>query len=169
MLLPEPTNRTMKRLLPLWLAGILIVSGGCDSTTSSDHEGTLVGRLDGETWRGSAELDLVGDTMTLWSIRGSGGGQEGLVLRIVETGPGAFTLVTPDMSGYPSRYEVTVGGDVLSYTAPVTAGTIQVDEFDRGSGRMLGTLELTITGTRGTWRFEDGEFETRNIRDPYER
>ncbi|HEU0300716.1 MAG TPA: hypothetical protein VFR37_14700, partial [Longimicrobium sp.] len=67
------------------------------------------------------------------------------------------------------RYDETLGGDVSTYSAAVTAGTIQVRELDAVEGRMSGTLELTITGTRGTWRFEDGEFEARSWRAPYER
>lgn len=80
------------------------------------------------------------------------------MVRIRETAPGAFMVVTPTLSGNPGRYEETLG-DVGTYAAPITAGTVQVHELDRGRGRVSGTLGLTITGTRGTWRFEDGEFE----------
>lgn len=161
----------MKTLRLLWLAGILILSGGCDAGTSADREGTLVGRLEGEIWRGTALTDVaVSDTMPISSLRrGAAGAQQHLLLRIVETSPGTFAVVTSAMSGSPSQYLETLGGDVATYSAAVTAGTIQIHELDRAAGRVSGTLSLTITGTRGTWRFEEGEFEARDWRDPYER
>jgi hypothetical protein len=160
----------MQRLRLLALAGILILSGGCDSSTSADREGTLVGRLEGAIWRGTAQAEFVPDTFLIWSSRrGDAGVEQRLELRVAETAPGAFTLVTPAMSTDASGYWELVGGDVVTYHADVTAGTIQFHEIDRRTGRASGTLSLTITGPRGTWRFEDGEFEARDWRDPHER
>ena len=160
----------MKRALLSLLAGILITSGGCESTTSPDRDGTLVGTLAGEAWRGNARVDFVPDTFVIWSTRPVDAGLEHhLFLRVTETAPGAYAVVTRAMSGDPSGYREILGGDGIVYSANVTAGTIHFTHLDRRTGRASGTVSLTLTGTRGTWRFEDGEFEAYNIRDPYER
>ncbi|HEX2078977.1 MAG TPA: hypothetical protein VHG08_14740 [Longimicrobium sp.] len=160
----------MKRIRLLWLAGILITSGGCDSTTAPDGEGRLLGRLEGEIWRGSALMDFSDDTLTIHSARSADQGLEHVLhLRVVETAPGAFAVVTQAPPGRRSEYQEILGGDGIVYSAVVTAGTIRFTELDRRRGRASGTLSLTLTGTRGTWRFADGHFEARSWRDPYER
>jgi hypothetical protein len=161
----------MKRsVLSALLAGILIVSGGCDNEpTTPTREGTLLGTLDGAAWVGTAQSDVLSDTIEIYSQRRNVAAEHWLTVRAVETSPGVFAVVTAAMSANPSRYAETVGGDVLVYRAEVTAGTISFQQLDLTRGVMRGTLSLTIQGARGTSRLEEGTFEAHSWRGPNER
>lgn len=161
----------MKRsLLPALLAGILVVSGGCgNEPTAPAREGTLVATLDGAAWVGDARSDVLSDTFEIYSRRQNVAAEHWLAVRVVETSPGVFAVVTSAMSANPSHYAETVGGDVLAYRAEVTAGTIAFQEFAPLRGVMRGTLSLTLQGARGTSRLEGGTFEAHLWRGPNER
>lgn len=151
----------MKRLRLAGLLGILIVSGGCDrDTTGSDNAGTMWGLMDGRIWAGNALSDLSGDTLTIWSARQNTDAEHSLVIKAVESAPGVYTLVTGSMSGNPTTYWETLGGDVATYRAAAESGSIRFTEMDRASGHAKGTVEVTLEGERGTSRFVRGEFET---------
>lgn len=158
----------MKRsLLPALLA-LLAFSGGCDKEpTAPAREGTLVATLDGAAWVGDARSDVLSDTFEIYSRRQNVTTEQWLTIRAVETSPGVFAVVTPAMSANPSRYVETVGGDVLVYSAEVTAGTIVFQEL--GDRVLRGTLSLTIQGARGTSRLEEGTFEAHMWRGPNDR
>lgn len=161
----------MKRsILSALLAGILVVSGGCEEgPTTPTREGTLLGSLDGAAWVGTAHTDVLSDTIEIYSQRQNVAAEHWLMVRAVETSPGVFAVVTAAMSANPSRYAETLGGDVLVYRAEVTAGTISFQELDLTHGVVRGTLSLTIQGTRGTSRLEAGTFEAHMWRRPNQR
>lgn len=145
--------------LLLVLLGILITSGGCDRTpTGTDADGTLRATLDGEPWVGNAVVHFRGDTLLIWSTRRNVRGREQhLGLQAVEFA-GSYTLIT---TSWTSGYSETLGGDVLTYRADATGGSISLDRVDPEEGRAVGTFRLTVAGGRGTSRFENGEFEAR--------
>jgi hypothetical protein len=158
----------MKRsLLPALLA-LLAFSGGCDEEpTAPAGEGTLVATLDGAGWVGNARSDVLNDTFEIYSRRQNVAAEHWLRVRAVETSPGVFAVVTTAMSDNPSWYSETVGGDVLSYRAEVTAGTIVI--VDPGDRVLRGSLSLTIEGARGTSRLEQGTFVAPLWRGPNDR
>lgn len=152
----------MKRFrLPAGLLGLLLVAGGCEgSATAPQARGEMWGMLDGDIWRGTAETDLQRDTMVIWSQRTNVRAEHSLVITFVQTAPGTYSIVTERISrSAASSYWETVGGDVATYHATATSGTIQFSEFDRATGRAVGTVELTLQGPRGTSRFVRGEFD----------
>jgi hypothetical protein len=152
------------------LLGLILVSGGCgNEPTAPAREGTLLGTLDGAAWVGTAQSDVLSDTIEIYSRRQNVAAEHWLTVRVVETSPGVFAVVTRAMSANPGRYAETVGGDVLVYSAEVTAGTIAFQELDLVRGVMRGTLSLTITGARGTSRLEEGTFEAHVWRGPNQR
>jgi hypothetical protein len=148
----------MKRFRLAGLLGILILSGGCESTTAADPRGTLWGLMEGQIWVGDAVTDFSRDTLVIWSARRNVRAEQSLVIRAVETSPGVYALVTDDMSDDPTAYWETLGGDVATYRAAAESGTIRFSEVDRATGRAAGTLELTFRGERGASRFVRGEF-----------
>lgn len=158
------------RLLFL-LAGILVVSGGCsDSPTTARPTGSLTAVLDGQPWTGTAVSDVIGETIYVSARRTDASPAQWFNLRVVQSAPGVFTVVTPAQSEMDySRYVEVVGGDVIVYDAAVTAGTLDVEQFDRASGTLRGTLSLTIQGTRGTSRLEQGQLMAVGWRLPNER
>jgi hypothetical protein len=150
----------MKYIRLAGLLGLLIVSGGCENTIASDGQGTMWGMLDGKIWLGDAvAADFSRDTLTLWSRRRNGGGGQSLVIRAVQTSPGAYTLVTESMSADPSSYWEMVGDDGISYRATAQSGTIHFSRLDRAAHRAVGTVEVTVRGERGTSRFVRGSFD----------
>ncbi|WP_420129338.1 hypothetical protein [Longimicrobium sp.] len=151
----------MKRALLPALLALLAFSAGCDKEpTAPVDQGTFAATLDGAAWVGDAESDVARDTFAIYSRRRTAGADEQwLTIRAVETSPGVFTVVTTATSGDPSHYSETVGGDVLTYRAVATAGTITFQELDRVRGVMRGTVSLTLQGPRGTSRLEEGTFE----------
>lgn len=162
----------MKRIRTLLvLAGLLVTSGGCDQPLATPlRQGSLTGVLDGQPWESNALTDVFGDTIHIGAQRTNGSSGHWFQLRVVESAPGVYTIVTPAQSPFNhSRYVEIVGGDVVSYDAPVTAGTLDVQEFDRATGALRGTLSLTIQGTRGTSRLEQGQLTAVSWRQPGQR
>lgn len=150
----------MKRTGLAGLLGLLMLCEGCDGgPLASDGRGTLWGLLDGEIWVGNAVTDFSRDTLTMWSSRRNGGAEQSLVIRAVQTAPGAYTLVTESMSADPTSYWETLGGDGITYRARAESGTIRFDQVDRATGRAVGTVEVTLSGERGTTRLVRGEFD----------
>ena len=155
------------RILSL-LAGLMILSGGCDeSPTTAEREGRLNALLDGQAWVGTASSDILGDAIHISSRRKNVQREQTISVRVEETAPGVYAVV-PGAAGGSSYFE-TVGGDVVEYHADVTAGTIDIDHIDRTTGEIRGTLSLTIQGTRGTSRLEQGQFTAVSWRRPNER
>ena len=149
----------MKRIRLAGLLGLLILSGGCENTLASDGRGTMWGLLDGQIWVGNAVTDFSRDTLTMWSTRRNGSAEQSLVIKAVQTSPGAYTLVTESMSADPTSYWEMLGGDGISYRATAESGTIRFDQVDRATGRAVGTVEVTLSGERGTTRFVRGDFD----------
>lgn len=152
--------------IPGLLAALLILFGGCDNgPTVAEREGRLAGLLDGEPWVGTALTDIRRDTIFVGSSRRKAGAEQRINLAMVESSPGAFTLV-PGGAGHPSDYRELVGGDLILYHADITGGTVAVEHFDRATGELRGTLSFTIQGTRGTARFEQGELRAVRWHEP---
>lgn len=155
----------MKRLpLLTLLAGIILTSGGCDlGTVDPDREGTLVATLDGEAWQGTAQTWEEADTFVIRSFRRNVANTHWLTIRVVETSPGVYAVVTAAMSARPTRYEENGG----TYAEGATAGTISFTELNRSTGRAVGTVRLTLQGGRGITQLEDGEFDAWLYNDAY--
>jgi hypothetical protein len=143
------------------LLGLLLLSGGCErSSTAPDGAGEMRGVLDGNVWLGTAETDFTRDTMVIWSARRNVRAEHSLVLSFVQTAPGVYAVVTESMSrSAATTYWETVGGDVAVYHATAASGTVAFSEFNRETGRAVGTVELTLQGPRGTSRFVRGQFD----------
>lgn len=155
----------MKRFTLLALLGIILTSGGCESSTNARRDGLLFGRIDDDVWRGTAEAYMDRDTLYITSRRKNVQATDHwLIIKATPTAAMTYTVVTAGMSGSPSRYEEIIGGDVLGYTAVATSGTIALRESDIDPDLLSGTFELTLQGSRGTWHFTQGEFEA-EVRD----
>jgi hypothetical protein len=149
----------MKRFALLALLGIILTSGGCEGSTDTRRDGLLFGMIDGQVWRGTAEAHVHRDTLYIISSRQNVRAEHTLIIKAVPTVIETYAVVTTDVSGLPSRYEETVGRDVIVYTAGATAGTIQLRKSTLDPDNLSGTFELTLQGPRGTIRFTQGEFE----------
>lgn len=153
----------MKRTAILALAGLLLLTGGCLGSVDPDLEGSFTAQMGGEEWRGTAQTYEEGDTLVIRSHRRQTASAHRLILRVVESAPGAYAVVTTAMSGNATRYEEEGGA---KYTARASAGTISFREINRGTGRAVGTVQLTLQGERGTVPFQ-GEFDAYFYRDAY--
>jgi hypothetical protein len=155
----------MKRFTLLALLGIILTSGGCESSTDGRRDGLLFGWIDDDVWRGTAEAYMERDTLYITSRRQNVQGTDHwLIIKAAPNTTMTYTVVTAGMSGSPSRYEEIVGGDVLGYMAVATSGTIALRESDIDPDLLSGTFELTLQGSRGTSHFTRGEFEA-EVRD----
>lgn len=135
------------------LASLLALSA-CDTTTSTPGpEVQFTGMLNGVPWQGTASAVIVRDTLYVSSERLNAAGGGHLHLAVAATGPGEFPLVAP------SAYKELIGGDVLSYSAPATEGTVTLQQFSPAGGSVRGSVSLTVKGSRGTWAFTSGQFE----------
>ena len=160
----------MKRSPLLAVLGTLFVlSGGCDrGPTDATLEGTLTGMMDALEWRGSAQTHFDGDTLFLHSQRRNVAAQHRLTIKAVPNVGGGYSVVTAAMGGDPSRYYELIGGDAVSYSAPVVSGTISFTELNVNTGRAVGTMELTFHGARGASRLQSGRFDAYLWRDAYQ-
>jgi hypothetical protein len=149
----------MKRSALLALVGILVTSGGCESSTETRREGLLFGWIGDDVWRGTAEAHIHRDTLFIISNRLNVRAEHTLIIKAVPTVLETYAVVTADVSGLPSRYEETVGRDVIVYTAVATSGTLQLRPSTLDPDNLSGTVELTLQGPRGTSHFTRGEFE----------
>jgi hypothetical protein len=149
----------MKCFTLLALLGIILTSGGCEGSTDARRDGLLFGMIDGEVWRGTAEAHIHRDTLFIISNRLNVRAEHTLIIRAAPTVIETYAVVTTGVSGLPSRYEETLGRDVVVYTAGATEGTIQLRESTLDRDNLSGTVELTLQGPRGTSRFTQGEFE----------
>lgn len=153
----------MKHARLIALAGILMLSA-CDlGTVDPNREGMLVARIDGVAWQGTAQTFEEGDTLVIQSFRRNTQRNDEMTIRVVETSPGVYAVVTSAMSGKPTRYEENGG----LYVASASAGTIAFTELNRRTGRAAGTVQLTLQGGRGTTRVENGEFDAYYWKDAY--
>jgi hypothetical protein len=75
---------------------------------------------------------------------------------VVPNGQGGYSVVPTSERPWGSHYAELLGGDVITYSAQVTQATISFTEY--GATRTRGSLQLTLSGTRGTWQFS-GQFD----------
>jgi hypothetical protein len=153
----------MKRFTILALLGILITTGGCESSTEESREGLLFGWIEGDVWRGTAQAHVYRDTLYIMSQRRNVRSEQWLTIVAAPTPIETYAVVTAGVSTSPSRYEELVGGDVVVYTAAATSGTLTVRESTLDPDNLAGTVELTLQGPRGTWHFTQGEFEAETL------
>jgi hypothetical protein len=154
----------MKRFRLAALLGLLVVSGGCESTLDPAHGGIMRGMLGPHPWAGTAHVAVSGDTVFLYSQRQNTSEEQSLVIVAVRTSPDAYAVITESMSPrYASSYWETVGGDVAHYHALAQSGTIRFSRLDRQKWHAAGTVEITLEGERGTLRFIRGEFDARSV------
>ena len=140
-------------LLRSLCAALLVVLASCDdSPTAPTVRGNMTAVLDATPWRGSATVALRGDTIHLWSTR-TGPTEQHIRATVAFTGPGSYTL-----EGKATEYQETLGGDVLTYRALGTGGTLVVTSYNVVKGEMTGTLTFSASGSRGTTNFVGGEF-----------
>ena len=140
-------------LLRSLCAALLVVLASCaDSPTAAPVRGSMTAALDATPWRGSATVAIYRDTMHLWSTR-TGPKEQHVRASVAFTGPGRYTL-----EGKATEYQETLGGDILSYRALGTGGTLVVTSYDAARGEMTGTLTFSASGSRGTVNFVGGEF-----------
>jgi hypothetical protein len=143
------------RRISLFTLPILLLSAACDAPTATGDSGVMTGQLDGAAWEGDALVVLTGDTVRVFSSTPAADGiSRNLAFVAVADQPGEYALLTAE-----SRYDELLGGDVISYSAAVTGGTITFSSLGRGSLLASGTLNgVTIQGSRGTWTFTGGQF-----------
>lgn len=143
------------RRISIFILPLLLAATACDEPTASNDPGVLTGQLNGAEWDGDAVVVIMNDTVGIFSFsRGADGTERHLALFAVAEGPGEYSLLT-DLS----RYDETVGGDIISYSAAVTGGTVTFSSLGRGNLLASGTTSnVTIQGTRGIWAFNGGEF-----------
>jgi hypothetical protein len=151
------STTAMRRLTAALL--LLIPLAACDTPTtiSPDGEGTLTGTLNGEPWAGTAHSGVYRDTMYISSgDPGDGSTTRRITIAVVPNGQGGYSVVPAAARPSGSHYREVVGGDVLTYSAPVTQGTITFTEY--GATRTRGSLQFTFSGSRGVWQFS-GQFD----------
>lgn len=154
----------MKRIKLAAMLGLLMLSGGCETTLEPDHNGVMRGVLGPHLWAGSAQIAVSGDTVFLYSQRQNTREEQRLVIFAVQTAPDAYAVITESMSpSYASTYWETMGGDVALYRAVAQSGTIRFTRLDRQNRHATGTVELTLEGERGTLHFIRGEFDARSV------
>jgi hypothetical protein len=146
----------MRRLIAALL--LLVPLAACDlPTTSKPPAGKLTGTLNGQPWEGTANSRVYRDTMYIHSAQpaGKSAGRH-IVVAVVPNGQGGYSVVPSSERPWGSHYVEVAGGDMIMYSAEVTQATISFSEY--GATRTRGSLQLTISGTRGTWQFS-GQFD----------
>ncbi|HEX8318346.1 hypothetical protein [Longimicrobium sp.] len=146
----------MRRLITALL--LLIPFAACDlPTTSQQRTGKLTGTLNGQPWAGTANAAVYRDTLYINSGQHVTGSAEQLIgIAVVPNGQGGYSVVPTSERPGSSHYWELVGGDVITYSAQVTQGTITFTEY--GATRTRGSLQLTFSGPRGVWQFS-GQFD----------
>jgi hypothetical protein len=154
-----PANDAMRRLT---LAALLLLplAAACErnSTLADDRNGRLTGTLNGAPWNGDARSGTYRDTLYISSGQQASGSstERRIVVAVVPNGQGGYSVVPAANPYSGSGYQEIVGGDVVSYSAPVTAGTVAFTEYT--ATRTRGSLQLTFSGSRGVWQFS-GQFD----------
>lgn len=146
----------MRRLIAALL--LLVPLAACDSpTTSQQRTGKLTGTLNGQPWAGTASSGVYRDTLYIHSGQHvSGSAEQRITVSVVPNGQGGYSVFPGGGRPRGSHYGEVVGGDVLTYSAPITQGTISFTEY--GATRVRGSLQLTFSGSRGVWQFS-GQFD----------
>lgn len=146
----------MRRLITALL--LLLPLAACDPPTASQHRtGKLTGTLNGQPWAGTANATVYRDTMYLSSGQQvTGSAEQWIVVAVVPNGQGGYSVVPTSERPGASHYRELIGGDGITYAAQVTQGTINFTAY--GATRTRGSLQLTISGTRGVWQFS-GQFD----------
>ncbi len=136
---------------------LLIPLATCDAPTtiSPERDDTLTGTLDGQPWTGSASSGVYRDTLYIHATRSGGPTDQRITTSVVPNGQGGYSVVPGVGRPAGSHYRELLGGDAVTYSAPITAGTISFTEY--GATRVRGSLQLTFSGSRGVWQFS-GEF-----------
>lgn len=147
--------RLIRRIRIFFILPLLFAAAACDEPTASNDPGVMTGQLNGAEWDGDALVLIMNDTVGIFSFsRAADGTERHLAFYAVAEGPGEYSLLTN-----LSRYDETIGGDVVSYSAAVTGGTVAFSSLGRGNLLASGTTSgVTIQGSRGSWSFTGGEF-----------
>ena len=143
------------RRISICVLPLLFAAAACDEPTASNDPGVLTGQLNGAEWDGDAVVVIMNDTVGIFSSsRAADGTERHLAFFAVAEGPGEYSLLT-DLS----RYDETVGGDLITYSAAVTGGSVTFSSLGRGNLLASGTTSgVTLQGSRGAWTFTGGEF-----------
>ncbi|HEY0026106.1 MAG TPA: hypothetical protein VGB24_24665 [Longimicrobium sp.] len=147
----------MRRLIAALLL-LLPLAAACDlPTTPQQRTGKLTGTLNGQPWAGTAEAAVYRDTLYINSGQHvTGSAEQRIGVAVVPNGQGGYSVVPPSERPGGSHYWELIGGDVITYSAQITQGTIIFTEY--GATRTRGSLQLTISGSRGVWQFS-GQFD----------
>jgi hypothetical protein len=147
----------MRRLIAALLL-LLPLAAACDSpTTSQQRTGKLTGTLNGQPWAGTANAVMYRDTLYVSSRQHvTGSAEQRIVVAVVPNGQGGYSVVPTSERPGASHYRELLGGDGITYSAPITQGTITFTEY--GATRTRGSLQVTISGSRGAWQFS-GQFD----------
>lgn len=146
--------RLLRRIALFAALPAVLAAAACDDPVVPEQTGEMTGQLDGAPWSGDAEVMIRGDTVSVFSSRTADGLGRHLAFFAIAEGPGEYPLLTAE-----SRYDETVGGDVITYSAAVTAGTITFSSLSRSDLLASGTISgVTLQGTRGTSTFSQGSF-----------
>ena len=125
----------------------------------------MIARLDGRDWNGDAVVVFARDTIVLrtrepMTIDGAASFSSDsrswrvLALYVVASDPGTYQVVPQK-----SEYVEIIGGDQISYRAPVTGGTVRFTVLDRGGASAAGLVDdVRIEGQLGSWTFDRGGF-----------
>ena len=145
--------RLLRRIATCAALPALLAAAACDDPVTAEQTGAMSGQLDGFAWEGDALVLIRGDTVSVFSSS-RGSVERHLTFVAVAQGPGTYPLLTAE-----SRYDETVGGDVLTYSAAVTGGTITFSSLARGDALASGTIGgVTLQGPRGTSTFGSATF-----------
>ncbi|HST58278.1 MAG TPA: hypothetical protein VLK84_06320 [Longimicrobium sp.] len=153
--------RTLRRLSAL---ALLLLAAACDENPTSSGDGRMRARLEGDLWNGDAEVFFLQDTVVLQSkapldvskvnFSGTTSSWRSLVLYLVASGPGEYQVV-PGKGGY----EEILQGDMVTYAARVTAGTVRFTILGQGQEVAEGRVDdVRIEGSSGVWSFDEGGF-----------
>lgn len=147
----------MRRLTAALLL-LIALAAACDSPTtiSPRREGTLTGTLNGQAWEGTASSSVYRDAMYIHTKQSGGPGEQWITVSVVPNGQGGYSVLPAGTRTWGSHYGEVIGGDVLTYSAPITQGTINLTEYS--ATRVKGSLQLTFSGSRGVWQFS-GQFD----------
>jgi hypothetical protein len=146
----------MRRLIAALL--LLLPLAACDSPTiSPQRTGKLTGTLNGQPWEGTANAAVYRDTLYISSVQHvKGSAEQHIAAAVVPNGQGGYSVLPTSARLGGSQYREVIGGDGITYTAQVTQGTVTFTEY--GATRTRGSLQLTFSGSRGTWQFS-GQFD----------
>jgi hypothetical protein len=159
----RPERRTTPTAMRRLIAALLLLiplAAACDSPTtgSAQQAGKLTGTLNGAPWNGDAVSGVHRDTTYISSGHHGGSPERRITAAVVASGPGEYAVIPARSRGY---YEL-VGGDVVTYSAAVTQGTVTFTENGPASTHARGSIQLTISGARGVWQFS-GQFEAPRV------